>query len=50
MSKIGKMKAIHNFALRWPLKHVDVVTMSKIGKMKTIHNNQWDEVWELGIL
>ena len=40
LSKIGKMKAIHN-EVEVPLDVVDtVVTLSKIGKMKAIHN-QW---------
>ena len=38
MSKIGKMKAIHNQERRVSAGAPDVVTMSKIGKMKAIHN------------
>ena len=38
MSKIKKMKAIHNHALTVMAKTFDVVTMSKIKKMKAIHN------------
>ena len=38
MSKIGKMKAIHNYRDVGQPGFVDVVTMSKIGKMKAIHN------------
>ena len=38
MSKIGKMKAIHNREQRNYRRGPGVVTMSKIGKMKAIHN------------
>ena len=38
MSKIGKMKAIHNTTELLAGTDEDVVTMSKIGKMKAIHN------------
>ena len=38
LSKIEKMKAIHNKMLDVKLKVDDVVTLSKIEKMKAIHN------------
>ena len=38
MSKILKMKAIHNCVFRCPKDFCAVVTMSKILKMKAIHN------------
>ena len=38
LSKIEKMKAIHNKVLIIHLKLLDVVTLSKIEKMKAIHN------------
>ena len=38
MSKIGKMKAIHNLQQTFQRMAFAVVTMSKIGKMKAIHN------------
>ena len=40
MSKIGKMKAIHNDIGLIHGGLIDVVTMSKIGKMKAIHNQR----------
>ena len=39
LSKIGKMKAIHNEVVDHELEAATVVTLSKIGKMKAIHNN-----------
>ena len=38
LSKIEKMKAIHNKSDLRMLKEADVVTLSKIEKMKAIHN------------
>ena len=38
MSKIQKMKAIHNTLLRAVQPPKDVVNLSKIQKMKAIHN------------
>ncbi len=38
MSKILKMKAIHNLLANLSLMALAVVTMSKILKMKAIHN------------
>ena len=38
MSKIEKMKAIHNLRQIYVKNMIDVVTMSKIEKMKAIHN------------
>ena len=41
MSKIEKLKAIHNVWLHLLEKALDVVTMSKIEKLKAIHNYIW---------
>ena len=38
MSKIEKMKAIHNTKKKYNAEVDDVVTLSKIEKMKAIHN------------
>ena len=38
MSKIEKLKAIHNYVRSFPKYFYDVVTMSKIEKLKAIHN------------
>ena len=38
LSKIQKMKAIHNCRLSHPAPRSDVVNLSKIQKMKAIHN------------
>ncbi len=39
ISKIGKMKAIHNFKTEFNSSDRGVVSISKIGKMKAIHNS-----------
>ena len=39
LSKIEKMKAIHNKAVIVPVDEIDVVMLSKIEKMKAIHNS-----------
>ena len=38
MSKVLKMKAIHNYCIIRPKCNTAVVTMSKVLKMKAIHN------------
>ena len=50
MSKIGKMKAIHNPARSVRRRSQGVVTMSKIGKMKAIHNTKLDDPVNDGVL
>ena len=40
LSKIEKMKAIHNLMLFFLKLYCDVVTLSKIEKMKAIHNTR----------
>ena len=39
MSKVKKMKAIHNLAVHLDGDALAVVTMSKVKKMKAIHND-----------
>ena len=50
MSKIGKMKAIHNERPMCVSGGVTVVTLSKIGKMKAIHNPSMFELAQLILL
>ena len=39
MSKVGKMRAIHNRRSISRRRRSAVVTMSKVGKMRAIHND-----------
>ena len=43
ISKIGKMKAIHNQTYEVVLIQDGVVSISKIGKMKAIHNGGYKD-------
>ncbi len=50
MSKILKMKAIHNIVRSASYSSNAVVTMSKILKMKAIHNRQLVHRYDLWLL